>query len=76
MMGFDDSLPIESYQNPKSKNTVLAMGNVFSATDCTCKLQFTLTSPLIMHCLNFEIFDDALDINIHLVHLTPGSPVE
>jgi hypothetical protein len=35
MMGFDDSLPIERYQNPKSKNAVLAMGNVFSATDCT-----------------------------------------
>jgi len=34
-MGFDDSLPIERYQNPKSKNAVLAMGNVFSATDCT-----------------------------------------
>jgi len=33
-MGFDDSLPIERYQNPKSKNAVLAMGNVFSATDC------------------------------------------
>ena len=33
MMGFDDSLPIERYQNPKSKNTVLAMGNVFSATE-------------------------------------------
>jgi len=33
-MGFDDSLPIERYQNPKSKNTVLAMSNVFSATDC------------------------------------------
>jgi len=34
-MVFDDSLPIERYQNPKSKNTVSVMGNVFSATDCT-----------------------------------------
>ena len=38
MMGFDDSLPIERYQNPKSKNAVLAMGNVFSATDCIWQL--------------------------------------
>jgi hypothetical protein len=37
-MGFDDSLPIERYQNPKSKNAVLAMGNVFSTTDCTMML--------------------------------------
>jgi len=42
MMGFDDSLPIERYQNPKSKNTVLAMSNVFSATDC--KLRSYTTS--------------------------------
>jgi hypothetical protein len=43
-MGFDDSLPIERYQNPKSKNTVFSSddetpgwdssfrGDVFSAT--------------------------------------------
>jgi hypothetical protein len=30
-MGFHHSLSIERYQNPKSKNTVLAMGNVFSS---------------------------------------------
>ena len=60
-MGFDDSLPIERYQNPKSKNTVFSMGDVFSATDCTYSISsFLKCIDMIMYLWN-----------LHCLQITP-----